>query len=430
MTPTNADFTVKTLGKCTIDSPLDIQYFIDDDDRILYDTHLNTLRASCNGNNDPLTFELAGPRRKIYFDPSKTKAAIVSCGGLCPGINNIIRGIVNLLWFQYGVHNIIGFKYGYQGIVPQYKHPIVELTPDYVRDIHERGGSILSSSRGPQPTETIVDALERMNIDILFTIGGDGTQRGSLAIFEEASRRNLKLAAVGIPKTIDNDLAYIEKTFGFETAFGAAVDVIRCAHEEAEGAPNGIGIVKLMGRYSGFIAARATLATNEVNFCLIPEVPFTLQGLTTAIKQRLATRRHAVIVVAEGAGQDIIPSTDTTTDASGNKTLMDIGTYLRDNIKKSLKIDGIDPNIKYIDPSYIIRSVPANPSDSVYCIQLAQNAVHAALAGKTGMVVARWNGQFTNVPVEMVVSKRNYVDPHSTLWLNVLQATGQPPQMT
>lgn len=429
------DFKVESLGKCTIDSPLNIEYFVDDSQRVLYDISLEAFNRDRKLKPDPLSMEVAGPRKKIYFDPSKTKAGIVTCGGLCPGINDVIRGIVNLLWYGYGVRNIFGFRYGYQGLAPQYKHEVWDLTPEKVVEIHKRGGSILASSRGPQDTGVMVDALERMNVNILFTVGGDGTQKGALDMHVEARKRGISLSVIGIPKTIDNDLSFIEKSFGFETAFSEAVAAIQGAHEEAEGAPNGVGIVKLMGRHSGFITSMATLAMSDVNFCLIPEVPFSFEGengLFKVMERRLKARRHAVIVVAEGAGQDIMArkAGDQAKDASGNVKLGDVGIFLRDELTAHFKEIGMETNIKYIDPSYIIRSVPANSTDSVYCMQLAQNAVHAGMAGKSGMVVGEWNNTFTNLPIAMAVLERNTVDPKGPLWVNVLESTGQPPVMS
>lgn len=426
------DFSIENLGRCAIDSPIKAAHFVEDDeDRILYDIRLSACMRTAKQKGEPLSMEVAGPRRKIYFDPSKTRAAIVTCGGLCPGINDVIRAVVMTLWYVYGARNIVGFRYGFQGLIPSYGHKVYGLTPDFVEDIHKKGGSILSSSRGPQDVLMMADTLERMNINILFTIGGDGTQKGALALHEELQKRKLKIAMVGIPKTIDNDLSFIEKTFGFETAFGAASAAIRGAHEEAEGAPNGISIVKLMGRQSGFIAANAALAMNDVNMVLIPEVPFKLEGeggLFKYLENRLKSRGHAVIVVAEGAGQDLLAdeSRGNATDASGNVKLLDIGRFLKEKLEAYFKSMSMEVNIKYIDPSYIIRSVPSDPADSVYCMQLAQNAVHAAMAGKSAMVVGQWNNVFTHIPIGMVTLKRNLIDPEGPLWLNVIEATGQP----
>lgn len=425
------DFQIETLGRCSVPSPLNIGHFVSDVERVLLEPTLEFFEAHRGGDEPPPSFEIAGPRRAIYFDPASTKSAIVSCGGLCPGINDVIRGIVHELHFRYGAGNVIGFRYGYQGLSPKYGHAPVELTLDEVRDIHTRGGSVIGSSRGPQDIAEMVDTLERLNISILFTIGGDGTLRGAYEIHNEIQRRGRRIAVVGIPKTIDNDLLYIEKTFGFETAFSAAVDALTSAHNEAEGYPNGIGLVKLMGRDSGFIAANAALANSDANFVLVPEVPFEMDGpdgFLAALEKRLRARRHAVILTAEGAGQALLRAEqgDSGKDASGNVKLLDIGLWLKERITTHFKKIGMEINLKYIDPSYTIRSIPANAHDSMYCAQLARNAVHAGMAGKSGMIVGRWKKIFTHAPIPLVTSRRNTIDPDGPLWIDVLEATGQP----
>ncbi len=434
------DFSIKKLGKCTIASPMADHYgeyvsFIPDDSKSLYDTHLeDVLDRACGPNKLP-AMEVAGPREKIYFDPAKSRAAVVTCGGLCPGINNVIRGVTLCLYHQYGVKKIYGFKYGYEGFIPGYKHDTVSLDPEYVESIQQKGGSVLASSRGEQSVEAIVDCLERMDINMLFTIGGDGTMRGASAIAEEIEKRQLNIAVIGIPKTIDNDISFTDNSFGFQTAFSVATESIVSAHVEAKGAPNGIGLVKLMGRHSGFIACYASMAQSDVNFCIIPETPFELEGpggFYAALEKRLERRGHAVIVIAEGAGQDLFNSTGKTlvskrTDASGNVKLKDIGQFLRDGIGEWFKDKGIEVNVKYIDPSYLIRSVPANPNDSVFCGQLARNAVHAAMTGRTELLIGNWKRDFVHVPIHTAISKRKKVDPHHGLWRSVLETTGQPP---
>ncbi|MGD2062231.1 MAG: ATP-dependent 6-phosphofructokinase [Nitrospirota bacterium] len=425
------DFSIRQLGPCRIDSPVRTTEFISDEERVLYNVFRQGLRPYQERGEEFPGFEQAGPRRKIYFDPSKVKAAVVSCGGLCPGINDVIRALVMCLHYRYAVRNILGIRYGYQGLVPSYGHDVWELDPKMVAHIHTVGGSFLSSSRGEQDIGVMVDALERMNINILFCIGGDGTLRGAHRIHEEITARGLKIAVIGLPKTIDNDMCYIEKTFGYETAFTVGIDAIRSAHSEAEGAPNGIGLVKLMGRHSGYLAASAALALNDANFVLVPEVPFDLDGpngLLETLRARLARRHHAVILAAEGAGQEFFHA-EARHDASGNLRLNDIGGFLKERINSYFRGIGMEANLKYIDPSYIVRSAPANASDSIYCLLLAFNAVHAAMAGKTDMVVGKWNNVFTHVPISPVVSQRNSISPHGTLWQSVLEVTGQPPSM-
>ncbi|MFM7206764.1 MAG: ATP-dependent 6-phosphofructokinase [Planctomycetaceae bacterium] len=439
MTPriTMSDLSVATLGPCRIDSPLrpliegrkTNVHYVEEDDRVLFpDTA--SLVAAAGVRADALPgFEPAGPRKAIFFDPPKMRAGVVTCGGLCPGVNNVIRGLVMELTFHYGVQRIHGFRNGYQGFIPRYGHDVVDLTPQLVSAINEEGGTILGTSRGGQDPHEIVDCLERMNIQALFVIGGDGTLRGAMQIAAAVEERGARIAVVGIPKTIDNDIPYIDQSFGFQTAFGEAAKSIRAAHVEAKAAPHGVGLVKLMGRHSGFIACYASLAEPDANYVLIPEVPFAVdgpQGLLDHLLARVRSRGHAVIVVAEGAGQDLIHDTAAGVDASGNKKLADIGSFLRTRITDRFAAAGAELNLKFIDPSYAIRSVEANPYDSVYCIRLAQNAVHAALAGRTAMVVGRWHGRFVHIPMALAVSHRNQVEPSGDLWLSVLEATGQP----
>lgn len=430
---------IKNHGQPKIPSPLLERFenqntaFVENDERVMYEKNYKEFLAK----KDPsklITFEKAGPRASIYFDPSKVKSAIVTCGGLCPGLNDVIRAIVMESWFGYGSQNIIGIRYGYNGLVPEKKIEPITLYPDLVDDIHSRGGTILASSRGgTDDMEALVDSLERLNINILYTIGGDGTQRGAHEIATIALKRGLKMSVIGIPKTIDNDISYVAKTFGFETAFSEAARVITSAHTESKGAPNGIGLVKLMGRHSGFIAANAALAMNDVNFILVPEVPFDLYGENGFLKnleKRILDRHHAVICVAEGAGQDLIHAEGKIEkDASGNIKLQDIGLFLKEKIKTYFKEKNIEANIKYIDPSYIIRSAPANANDSLFCAQLGQYAVHAGMSGKTDMLVGSWSNEFTHLPIDLVISKRKQIDPHSRFWYSVLQATGQAASM-
>jgi 6-phosphofructokinase 1 len=428
MEVTDLNLDVSRLGPCRIPSPMSRVQFVEDEARVLYHSHLEKVEALLTAGKRLPCFEMAGPREKIYFDPSKLKCGIVTCGGICPGLNDVIRAIVLSLFHHYGVNTVFGFRYGYEGLSPKYRHVPLELNPAVVTDIHQRGGTILGSSRGPQDVSEMVDTLERMNIGLLFTIGGDGTLRGAHALCEDISRRGLKIAVVGIPKTIDNDISYVDQSFGFETAVSESKTAIYCAHVEAVGARNGIGLVKLMGRQSGFISAFATLATNEVNFCLVREVPFKLEAFLEALKARLEIRQHAVIVAAEGAGQDFLGESHER-DASGNIRLGDIGGFLKERIKAQLQKVGMEFTLKYIDPSYTIRSMPANPHDSVFCLLLGHNAVHAGMTGRTDMLVGFWHSEYTHLPISLAVSRRKQIDPNGRLWNSVLESTGQPREM-
>ena len=424
MTPTTPDFNTDSMGKCTVVSPLRTAHFMDTSKRLLFRADIDELRAQVEAGVDPAAFELAGPREQIYFNPNDLRCGIVTCGGLCPGLNDVVRSIVFCLHEKYGVPTVYGFRFGYEGLVDRNALAPIELTPRRISQIHEVGGTVLGSSRGPQPAGEMVDRLERLGIQVLFTIGGDGTLRGAHSIVEEVRRRGLKIAVVGVPKTIDNDISFIDTSFGFETAVEAARQATRAAYVEASCHRSGIGLVKLMGRDSGFIASFATLADTQVGICLIPEIAFSIDGVVEAARQRIERDGYVVIVVAEGAGQDLLDIAGER-DASGNRRHGDIGAFLRDQIGETFRAQGTAANIKYIDPSYMIRSLPANARDANLCLRLGHAAVHAGMAGKTDVVIGSWRRRLTHVPIPLAVSSRKKVDTDSYLWQTVLSVTGQ-----
>jgi 6-phosphofructokinase 1 len=420
------DTSIPNLGVAKIATPLRYPRYVDESKPLQL---VMTSEELCELDNATLLleFEKAGPREKLYFDPSKTKCAIVTCGGLCPGINDVIRAIVMESHYHYGIRTVLGIRNGLRGFIPKYGYDVLELTPENVSSIHQFGGTVLGSSRGPQDPAEIVDSLERMNVNILFVIGGDGTMRAAKAIVDEVDARGRKIAVIGIPKTIDNDINFITRTFGFDTAVEKATEAIQCAHVEATGMDMGVGLVKLMGREAGFIAAQATLAMQEVNFLLVPEQEFELDGetgLLMALERRLAARGHALIVCAEGAGKNLVGEMNRT-DASGNVKLGDICGLLSERIKAHFALSEREVNLKFIDPSYIIRSVPANAGDRVYCGFLGQHAVHAAMAGKTAMVVTQVKSSMTHLPLDLVISKRRRLNIDSDYWSSVMESTGQ-----
>jgi len=431
------DFNIKSLGLPRFISPLNLSNvegdglidYTDSRDRILHNHDLEYVTSCFEKGEVPLSFEKSGPCENLFFNPAATRAAIVTCGGLCPGINDVIRGIVFQLEGRYGVKKIFGIRYGFAGLTPDFDYPMVELNMDKVDEIQHNGGSILGSSRGAQDMSQVVDTLERENINILFCIGGDGTLKGAHAIVEEIAKRNLKISVAGIPKTIDNDINFTDRSFGFETAFSIATNIIQVSHNEAKGYHNGIALIKLMGRDSGFIAAHAAMAQQDVNFVIVPEMDFDLhgdKGLFTALRHRLEERHHAVIVVAEGAGQFLFENAYAGEDASGNLLHKDIGIFLRDAIIEEFHKQDFPISLKYIDPSYIIRSAAANPNDSLFCIRLAQDAVHAAMAGKTDFVVGNWDAEFILLPIPMATKERKKIDLESDFWGSVLGTTRQP----
>jgi 6-phosphofructokinase 1 len=428
-----SEFDVISLGPCRRPSPIaeearsfGSRVFGRDPGRVLVDDIVPARGARPRGLG---AFELAGPRDPIYFDPAALRAGVVTCGGLCPGINDVVRGLVMVLWHRYGVRSIEGYRYGYEGLAPSYRHEPLALVPEAVTRIHEAGGTLLGSSRGPQDPEVMARYLDARGVRLLFVIGGDGTMRGALALSQAARARGQELSVVGVPKTIDNDIPIIDESFGFESAFAKGEEAIRGAHVEATGARCGVGLVKLMGRHSGFIAAHAALANNDVNFVLVPEVSFPLDGgdgFLSILHQRLERRGHAVVVAAEGAGQHLLDGEARSHDASGNVRLGDIGLFLRDRVAAYMDARGIDVTIKYFDPSYSLRSIPASAYDSFYCFRLAASAVHAGMAGRTEVVVGKYHERIAHLPMRLVVAGRKRIDPAGELWLSVLEATGQP----
>jgi 6-phosphofructokinase 1 len=417
------EMTIDSLGEARIPSPL--QRTVNEKIRIPY----RIAQQSGVAAPEEITFEIAGPRERLFFHKSEVKAGIVTCGGLCPGINNVIRSIYYELSHAYGVQEIYGFLYGYQGLDPVRGGEPLRLTAEFVDPIHRRGGTVLGTSRGPVDPAIAIENLMKRGINMLFCVGGDGTQRGANALHHEAERRGYPLAVVGIPKTIDNDVGYVARTFGYLTAVEEVREILDCAHQEARSVFNGISLVKVMGRNAGFIAAGATIASQDVNFTLIPEVSFALAGpggLLEAVKTRILRRAHAVIVVAEGAGQNLLSQNGHGQDASGNVKLGDIGVFLKEQIEAYFKKEGVPLVFRYFDPSYVIRSQPANPEDSILCDLYARNAVHAAMSGKTGLVIGYLHDTFIHVPVEASVAEKKCLDPASGWWHAVLAATGQP----
>ncbi len=431
---TQQDLTVKTLGEAAIPSPLNFESASFPEEGSCFVSEASGVRFNVVTNSHPkaqdeMRFEEAGPRDKIFFKPSETTAAIVTCGGLSPGLNNVIRSAFYELTENYGVEKVLGIRNGYLGLNPVEGERPILLNREFVEPIDKLGGTVLGSSRGPQDPAVMADFLRENGVDILFCIGGDGTQRGAALLQEELERRGERIAVVGIPKTIDNDIPFVRLSFGFATALDKASEVIRGIHVEARGAINGIGLVKLMGRHAGFIAAGASVVSQEVNFTLVPEIPFPLEGedgFLKSLERRVRKRGHAVVVVAEGAGQHLFEGREEERDASGNLLSADIGYFLRDRIKEHFAKEKFPMVLKYVDPSYFVRSVPANSYDRFVCDQFGRHAVHAGMAGKTAVMIGQQHGQYINIPIPAVVSEKKRMEVGGHLWRGVLQATRQP----
>jgi 6-phosphofructokinase 1 len=419
----DSPMNITVLGAPRYPSPL--RRWVNDSERIPATIVCNVGAPPADGR----LFELAGARENLFFNPPETRAGIVTCGGLCPGLNDVIRSLFFEMRHAYGIKEVLGFRWGYQGLDPEHGAEPLVLTPELVDRIHQQAGTILGTSRGPVDKVRAVENLIRRRVNILFTIGGDGTQRGAREFFVEAQRQGHALSVVGIPKTIDNDIPFVARSFGFLTAVQEAAKVLERAHTEARSVQNGIALVKLMGRHAGFLTAAATVASQDVNFTLVPEVPFQLEGkggFLPALEQRIVNRGHAVIAVAEGSGQELLGNTGNERDASGNVRLSDIGLFLHQKIEEWFRARAIPYVMRYFDPSYIVRSSPDNAEDTILCDQFARHAAHAAMAGKTGLVIGFMHDRFIHVPIELLASQQKRLDPDSPTWSAVLSATGQP----
>ncbi|XP_042029745.1 ATP-dependent 6-phosphofructokinase 2 [Salvia splendens] len=417
-------------------NPLDANPFFRPSSEFYITPNDVVLRHILHGASDApgprLAYHRAGPRKAVYFEPGHVRAAIVTCGGLCPGMNTVIRELVVGLWDLYGARHIFGVEAGYRGF---YSGEPVALNPKMVHDWHRKGGTVLETSRGGFDLARIVDAIQDRGFNQVYIIGGDGTMRGMVEIFNEIKCRKLNIAVAGIPKTVDNDVGIIDRSFGFQTAVEMAQQAISAAHTEAESAVNGVGLVKLMGRSTGHIALHATLSSRDVDCCLIPENDFYLEGrggLLEFLGARLKENGHAVVVVAEGAGQDVIPRSDEAhveeKDESGNPVFLDVGRWLKSELKKWWARDhGTELfTVKYIDPTYMVRAVPANATDNLYCTLVAHSAIHGAMAGYTGFVSGPINGNYGYIPVEDVARAKNRVDTRDHKWAWVRSLTNQP----
>lgn len=429
---TQAHFEVDALPGTPFRNPIlatDLDEFghvTDDEKRIMYDPHVAGTDAKSRAvSNSAFTMRVAHPYRHLHFNPRETVVGIVTCGGLCPGLNDVVRGLTYTCIRTYGVKRVIGFRYGFWGMSAAGRDSAVVLDTTVVSSIHRRGGTFLGSSRGPQKPAEMVDTLRHYGINVLFTVGGDGTQRGAQTIGTEARKRGLDLAVVGVPKTIDNDLSFSHRTFGFETAVSQAVKAIRSAHSEASSHFHGVGVVKVMGRHSGFIAANAVVASHVANICLVPEQPITKATFFQLLASRLHVAKHCVVVVAEGFGQEWQQHGPTEFDASGNAKLIDSGVMIKNEIVSWLKQSFPDQEatVKYIDPSYMIRACPANTADAEFCVNLSTLAVHEAMRGTTNAIISCWYNNLIVVPISLATSLRRIIDLRGSLWRSVRQVT-------
>jgi len=386
-----------------------------------------------------LQFLRAGPRKSLYWDPKKTKAAIVNCGGLCPGLNSVIRELVMSL-DMYGCKDIYGIVGGYKGVMEPEKW--LKLTPKYVEEMHVKGGSFLVSDRGNPPHLDMAKMYQKHGINQVYIIGGDGTAKGAMQTYEQMlgprpgkGYKGVDLmqaidhgcSMCSIPKTIDNDIPVLDFTFGFHTAVAKAVEAIDTAYTEATCNANCMGLVKLMGRHAGFIAMYACIAARHVDLCLISEMDVDMEEVKKYIAEKMKTQKYCTVVIAEGLGDTLIQGGGV--DAGGNKTLADVGPWFKKQIEAHMKATGAPFTCKYIDPSYIIRAAPPDAFDSVYCSNLAQSAVHGCFAGYTGFCVGKYANHYAMLPIDEITSRKSRTVNVRGRWFSRLMFTTKQPPM-
>ena len=425
------DLAIARLGERTIDTPLrdllggreESVHYVTETDRVLLDDTLGVAKRRSAGTPAELpAFNPGGPREKLYFEPSTVTAAIVTCGGLCPGLNNVVRALVLQLANAYGVKSILGFRNGYSGLTDT-SAPLA-LTPELVRDIHNRGGTILGTSRGGQEPAAMVDTLARHRVDMLFVIGGDGSLRGAQKIAAKpppatAARRgghpedHRQRHSVDRPELRLPDRVRPRRRVDPRRAHRGRVHRRRRGTGQADGPAQRLHRLLCDTRQP-----RSRLRPDPRSLLPARQLPALPAQARRSAGARSRGRRR-------GRRAGAVPRS-AETDASGNARLGDIGALLRERVTAHFAQHGTPLSLRYVDPGYAIRSVPANAFDAVYCARLAQAAVHAGMAGFTSMVVARWHGRFIHLPIALATATRNQVDPHGDLWMSVLEATGQP----
>jgi 6-phosphofructokinase 1 len=329
------------------------------------------------------------------------KVGILSGGGDAPGINAVIRAVVRKGIQNYG-YEIAGIKDGWHGLL---ENELVPLDLKSVSGILPRGGSILGTTRtnpfkrekGP---EKMRENAKKAGIGAVIAIGGDDT----LSVASRMTEYGLK--CVGVPKTIDNDLAGTDYTFGFMTAVTTATEALDRLHTTAE-THQRVMILEVMGRYTGWIALEAGLA-GGADIILIPEKPFTIEEICKYIKHRQKRGRNfSIVVVAEGAkpkgGAEIVYSDSV--DEFGHIRLGGIGYYVGKEIEKRMNIE-----TRVVVLGHLQRGGSPIAFDRILATRFGIAAVDLVHEKKFGRMVAIQGNNIVSVPLKDVIGKRKTVD--------------------
>jgi ATP-dependent phosphofructokinase / diphosphate-dependent phosphofructokinase len=328
---------------------------------------------------------------------------ILTGGGDCPGLNAVIRGVVRAGVNRHG-HQIIGFRYGWAGVL---EANTVELTARNTAGILHRGGTILGTSR-TNPfkgdgggTALVRETLEREGIDALIPIGGEDT----LGVAARLSAEGVPV--VGVPKTIDNDLAGTDVTFGFHTAVQIATDAIDRLHTTAE-SHNRVIILEVMGRHAGWIAAYSGIA-GGADVILVPERPFDIDEVCESIKRRHAGgRTFSIVVVSEGAvprDGGGLTTAGAKTDAFGHARLGGIAVLLEGEVEQRT---GFETRMTIL--GHVQRGGTPTAYDRVLATRFGVKAVAAADRGEFGSMVSLRGTDIDLVPLADAVAEPKILD--------------------
>lgn len=478
--------------KATIENPLPIEVRGDDRDegaRIVVDARRKY--------HDPLegitpaawnlTMPEAGPRRYVsYPQKNQLKVGILVSGGIAPGINAVISGIIARhhayqAWSQKINKNyaleILGYSEALKGLLHAGR-PAVPLDLKTVREAVNHGGSILPTARADElldledpkqrdgALDKVTSRLINQQIDILYIIGGDGSMRAAHAISCRARRNPInELSVIGIPKTMDNDILWVWQSFGFLSAVEFAKQAILQLHTEVMSNPR-LCVIQLFGSDSGFVVSHAALASGVCDAVLIPEVNFTLKQLSGYIRYRLQDRPHSdkpyggIVALAETAipldWREYVSATAEVADGSEKviltpeelraiETFESHGRRVHGQTPDALRSGGLrlvsqilQREIRKLgdrwssyrvftnEPRHLIRSIEPSVSDVIFAQRLGTLAVDNAMAGYHDFMISQWLTEYVLVPLKLVVLGRKRVPEHGIFWKSVRASTGQP----
>jgi phosphofructokinase-like protein len=348
-----------------------------------------------------------------------TRIGILTGGGDCPGLNSVIRAVTKCAIVDFGLE-VYGIYDSFDGLIGEPRAKRLRMSD--VKGLLFRGGTILGSTNKGDPfayrkvisgkvieedhSDEVVENVERLGLDALVVIGGDGT----MAVAGRFVERK-RLPMVGVPKTIDNDIAGTDRTFGFDTAVAIATEAIDRLQTTASSHHRTL-VVETMGRNAGWIALESGLA-GGADVILIPEIPFTVDAVAAAINEREQYgSRSTIVCAAEGAkssgGKQFIEKT--IVDSAEPIRLGGIARWLCDQLESRVRAE-----CRAIVLGHTQRGGTPTANDRVLCTRFGVEAVRAIMRGESGSMVAIRNDAVGTVPISEVAGKQRTIDPESDI---------------